>query len=215
MAPPAIPSPLRFGSFLIYAPNGKTPNALRSKNVVRKVKNDKGNTIAGTVDQLRKQFQGSVLQGLLGPNVALVPTPRSYPIREGALWPAKRVCEELVRVGLGSEVVPCLSRVKIVQKSAVAPAGARPKVAEHVASIEGSPMLRRFSRLVVVDEVVTSGSTLLASAAHLRQLFPEAEISAFSLIRTMSNLEDLETMYVPAVGEIRLSPGRETARRDP
>lgn len=216
MAAPRTPlSRLRFGAFLIYAPHGTSANAIRSKNFVVRVKNDKGAAIANGVRELCERIHGSELREFLGRDAALVPVPRSNPIKEGALWPARRVCEELVRAGLGKEVVPCLRRTVSVPKSAWAEAQARPGVAEHLASIVAEPVLAAWSRLVVVDDVVTSGTTLLASASCLMATYPSVEVVAFGLIRTMSQATDLETMYVPVVGEIVLEKLRGTVSRRP
>ena len=57
--------------------------------------------------------------------------------------------------------------------------------------------------MLVVDDVVTSGSMLLASVSKLKESYPNADIRAFALIHTMSGLE-IEHMKDPCVGSITL-----------
>lgn len=40
---------------------------------------------------------------------------------------------------------------------------------------------KNIRRVVIVDDVITTGSSVLACAKHLRRLYPEAELSAISL----------------------------------
>ena len=40
-------------------------------------------------------------------------------------------------------------------------------------------------RLLLVDDVITRGRTVLAAAARLRQVFPGCELGAFALLRTL------------------------------
>jgi len=56
--------------------------------------------------------------------------------------------------------------------------------------------------MVLVDDVVTRGSTLIACASLLDEALPAADISAFAAVRTMSDLEDVPTMREPCVGMI-------------
>jgi len=85
------------------------------------IKNDKSWTIQGTPQRMiayaarrilaeqanpPHQFLGQYLNS----QRVLVPVPRSSPIPAGALWPAKRICDELLANGLrGSEPPPDFS----------------------------------------------------------------------------------------------------------
>lgn len=53
-------------------------------------------------------------------------------------------------------------------------------------------MLANPPRITIVDNVITEGRTLLATAALLRARFPNAEIRVFALIRTMGLQPDVE-----------------------
>ena len=68
-------------------------------------------------------------------------------------------------------------------------------------------------RLLVVDDVVTSGSMLIAAASLLQETFPEAEIKAFALLRTMS-FGEVDAILAPCAGLISYEGGP-YARREP
>jgi hypothetical protein len=53
----------------------------------------------------------------------------------------------------------------------------------------------------------TKGRTLLAAAAYVRQAFPETQVQAFALLRTMSLTADIDSLVQPCIGEIRWRRG--------
>jgi adenine/guanine phosphoribosyltransferase-like PRPP-binding protein len=61
--------------------------------------------------------------------------------------------------------------------------------------------------VVLIDDVVTKGRTLLAAAARVQEAFPGTEIRAFALIRTMGLTHTLERLLDPCIGEIRWRRG--------
>jgi orotate phosphoribosyltransferase-like protein len=64
-------------------------------------------------------------------------------------------------------------------------------------------MLSPQQRLIIVDDVVTRGATLLACYARLSEAYPDVPISVFALIRTMSGAE-IAKMLDPVTGTIKL-----------
>jgi pyrimidine operon attenuation protein/uracil phosphoribosyltransferase len=68
-------------------------------------------------------------------------------------------------------------------------------------------------RIVLVDDVITKGRTILAAAARLHDAFPNADIRAFALVRTMGFLPDVVHLTEPCQGFVRWAGG--DARRDP
>lgn len=175
-------------------------------------------------------------------DVVLVPVPGSRP-RERTPWVGERLAWCLKDMGLADTVWPCLKRRHPVRKSAFAAAGERPSLLEHYASFvveraeanagclgrwrrtsppDGSTRTRAAGRsvraglaprLVLVDDVVTRGRTLLAAAARLSEAFPGCEIRAFALMRTLGRGEVLWRNPDPCEGEVRWLGG--DARRMP
>lgn len=164
---------------------------------------------------------------VLGAGVVLVPVPGSAPVPRGP-WVAERLAWCLKEIGLAADVWPVLRRGRPVRKSAFAPSGERPSVIEHYASFAidcaslGGAQIRRgaqvsdsrrIPRLTLVDDVITRGRTMLAAAARLREAFPDAEIRAFALLRTLGRDERLCRLLDPCGGEVRWVLG--DARRTP
>jgi hypothetical protein len=162
---------------------------------------------------LAQEFASSGLAEILGPEVALVPAPKSSPLVEGALWPARRIADDLVRRGLGKEVIPCVRRAVRVPKSAFAGVGERPTAKTHLESLAVDIPLARPSRIAVVDDVVTKGATLLAVASAVKDIFPEADVRVFAMLRTMGLQPEVERILEPCVGAIRLSAWGEADRQ--
>ncbi|HEY2037942.1 MAG TPA: phosphoribosyltransferase [Steroidobacteraceae bacterium] len=158
----------------------------------------------------------------------LIPVPGSAPTH-GTVWVGERLAWCLKELGLAAEVWPVLRRRHAVRKSAFAAAGSRPTVLEHYASLAVEPAWGdgaisgrcRFVagsggtglRLILVDDVVTRGRTLLAAAGRLREVFPGAQIRAFALVRTLGRHEMLCRVLDPCEGEVRWMSG--DARRSP
>jgi hypothetical protein len=181
------------------------------------VKNDTGGVIALAAQRIRERWPITELEGFLGPDVLLVPAPRSAPLKDAdALWPARSTCEAFVRMGHGRGVETLLHRFQPVQKSAFAGKGTRPTALEHLASIAARELeLFRPTHVTVVDDFVTTGATLLACASHLAALWPDLEVRCFGLVCTASDDEpDLERLDSPSAGHIAYNSntGRTTRR---
>jgi len=58
--------------------------------------------------------------------------------------------------------------------------------------------------LCLIDDVITKGATLLCAATRLQQTFPEADVFAFTLVRTLGFVEDIDSIVAPAVGTVTL-----------
>lgn len=59
-------------------------------------------------------------------------------------------------------------------------------------------------RVLVVDDVITKGSTALAAASRLGDLYPKADVKIFALVRTKGLVVDIERILDPAIGTVRL-----------
>jgi predicted amidophosphoribosyltransferase len=158
--------------------------------------------------RVRQQVAGaSPLAGFLGPDLLLVPVPPSAPQPAGAVWVADRLAMALVCEGLGGTVWRGLHRIRAVRKSATAAPGARPTVDAHFHSFGIDRAAMVYRRIVLIDDVVTKGRTLLAAASRVQQTFPDAQIRAFALLRTMGFVREVSRLLEPCVGEIRWRAG--------
>jgi hypothetical protein len=207
-------SELAFGAFLQYSPRGQSEVSVRSRKWCYAVKNDEPGQVRRALERMAQSQRAreAGLLDFLGADVALVPAPRSAPLQKGALWPARRICEELVMLGLGAEVVPCVRRVKAVQKSAFAQTGERPTPEVHLRSMAIDAAILTRQRIVVVDDVVTKGATLLAAASLVKASFPQADVFAFGLVRTMGFVLEVDSIIAPCVGTIRRGTDGEAKR---
>jgi hypoxanthine phosphoribosyltransferase len=76
-----------------------------------------------------------------------------------------------------------------------------------------APSLIQPARIVMVDDVVTKGRTLLAAARRVREAFPNSEVKGFALIRYLGLVPDIESFKAPINGTIDLRDG--DAERQP
>lgn len=208
-----MPSSYEYGTFANYSPRGTSDLSKRSKGVCGAIKAGKIELLESAIPHLKSE-RAAVLQPFLGADVTLVPVPRSAPLHEGALWPAKVICDVLHANGLGAEVQAYLSRIVAIPKSSSSPAAERPLVGEHVASIRAEKPFFMPDKITLVDDVLTMGRTTFACAELMRQVCPDAEIRIFAMIRTQGLVGDITAIVDPAVGTITGFPSGKT-HRDP
>lgn len=150
----------------------------------------------------------------LGATSILVPAPRSTPLPTGALWPAMKICEALLREGLGGGIEALLERVQPVQRSSSAGPGGRPGPEEHYNSsaVRQQRAFGEGTTFTIVDDVITRGASVVGFAARLADAFPQATIRTFALIRTMS-YGDVAAVLDPVEGTVTFQAG--ALRRQP
>lgn len=176
----------------MYATRANTPNASRIRNLVLFIKRDQiqVETRRPYADVLIERMAADLpasFRDLFAEESLLVPVPGAGLTRPKTVWPALSLCQALQRSGLGTSVRPLLRRVHAVPKSAGSQS--RPTLNEHYRSLAVQGTLRRPGRLVLVDDVVTSGTTLMAGGRRLAEAFPEDTIVAFALARVHSTGE--------------------------
>lgn len=184
-------SEIAFGSYLAYCPRGDTDAHRQSQRVIRFLKND---TVVGVdpkpitrlvAETLARDIHGSPLDGWFGPDVVLVPAPKSARLVTGGLWVPERLAKALVAVGLGREVVTCLERTTAVPKATFASAQDRPKAQQHYETMAVHRVLPEIRDVIIVDDVVTRGATLLGAASRLAEALPGVRVRGFAAIRTI------------------------------
>jgi predicted amidophosphoribosyltransferase len=186
---PSSPEWISCASWLVYATRATDEQAKRVKNIILQVKTDRRYAASGTpivrmvVERIVAQLDAEARIVFAG-HPMLVPVPGAGLTKPNSVWPARRVCEELIRQGLGEDVLAVVSRTTAVPKSAGS--ADRPRLDQHVRSLAIQPGLTPPSRLLVVDDVVTSGTTIMACAVKLSQAFPGVPVSGFALARVQS-----------------------------
>ncbi len=211
--PSTLFSSVSFASCYVYSPRAAGWAAESSRVMCGRVKASDPLWLphyAGCV--YRSSLRDRQLAEFFARDVVLVPVPGSARTGE-ALWTALRLAIALSQVGLGPRTWIGLRRRYAVTKSATAVSAARPSVQQHYDSFAAMPPVMPLRSVVLVDDVVTKGRTLLAAAARLRSVLPSADIRAFVLMRTQGFAHHIGHLAEPCHGVIRWAGG--DARREP
>jgi hypothetical protein len=202
-----------FASCYVYSPAGESALCARSRLLRALLKDGDARFMIKYAVRVRQQSESfSPLAGFFLPDDVLVPVPRSCP-KLGGTWVAAELAQALVREGVGSLAWPGLRRICAVRKSGTAAKGRRPTVTRHYDSLRLEPSARQLQSVVLIDDVITRGRTLLAAAARVHEAIPGVRIRAFALVRTMGMRARVENLLAPCRGEIRWIGG--DARRIP
>ena len=220
--PPSFPPRLTFGSLAIYPRKPLTTQLQKDASafIVSGVKRDAVTTrtnpprsyIQIAIDKLVELLPGSCLDGFFDSGAVLVAAPGSALSRANSVSPTRSICKALRDAGLGSEISTCLQRVKAIRKSAYCAPGERPEAIEHYETMAVDLPLHAQppERILLVDDVITRGATVMAAAARLRDAYPGAVIDVFALART-ETIGD--RFYDPCVGEITIWPNGTNVQR--
>lgn len=208
---------LEYGALLSYASHSHSDKTKQSRTLMRILKNDgfvqdppilMSQWIAQEIQRKKSTLEfGSFFH----PNTILVPIPKSSLMIQGTLWVPDRLATALVNCDLG-KVAQLLKRVKPVPKAALSIPKDRPLPDEHKQSMGVQKPLSQPSEILLVDDIITRGSTLFGAASLLADVFPGTRIRAFAAMRTITNENDFKKQYYPVVGTISLRPEGDTLR---
>lgn len=210
----ALRCTLSFASCYVYAPRGEGSLSVEARLLCRRVKASDPKWLpryAARVVELGARERR--FARLFARDAWLVPVPGCTPAcaRSTAAW---QLATALHGLGLGRGLWTGLARRLPVRKSATALLGERPTVRQHFESLSVSdapPSL--IERIVLVDDVITRGRTLLAAATRLRCKFPQADVRALAMVRTMGFLTRIDRLLAPCEGVVYWARG--DARRAP
>jgi predicted amidophosphoribosyltransferase len=191
-----------FASCYVYSPSGTGTVCERSRLLRALLKSGDARFLVKYANRVQQQAADpNQLAGFFLTDDVLVPVPGSSPRVRGH-WVAGELADALVREGLGAIAWPGLHRTCAVRKSATAARGARPSVDAHYASFVLESPPRELRSVILVDDVITKGRTLLAAAARVREALPGVPIRAFALLRTMGMTPGVRQLLNPCRGEI-------------
>lgn len=153
------------------------------------------------------------LESFVSPAAVLVPVPKSGLWQEDSLWVPDRLAKSMVQVGLGRRAARLLRRTEALPKAATSLASTRPSAYRHYETLTIQKDLEPVPEIVLVDDVVTRGDTMLGSANRLLESYPRTPIKGFAAIRTVSNPLEFTDVNQPVVGWITLRPDGHCLRR--
>ena len=197
-----------YASCYVYSPTGAGAVSERSRTLRALLKSRDAGFMRKYALRVRQQARDSpLLAGFFEAADVLVPVPGSAPCPAGRLCAAEHLSIELINAGLGGAAWSGLRRVHPVRKSATAAPGDRPTVILHYESFVVERASMSPERIVLIDDVVTKGRTLLAAASRVQEAFPRAHIRAFALVRTLGLISGVQQLLDPCQGEIRWKSG--------
>ena len=217
--PPFRSTKLEFASVLSYVPReGGGDLGDQSRDVMRILKDGRmiGSPPAPLSDLVARLINGggpevADIGSMLSPTAVLVPVPKSSLFKEESLWVPEQIANSLIRSGLGGRSARLLARTRAIAKAAtsLSSGGPRPTALEHLQTLAVQTELRSVEEIVLIDDVVTTGSTLLGCANKLLESYPSSLIRGFAVMRAVSNPVDFKQTLDPIVGAITLhSDGR-------
>lgn len=179
------------GTAFAYSPHESSSLAEKSRRSCYALKGGKQRTVDSAADRIRSLVDQGHIDEFSEPDTILTPIPGHAPRAPGAVWVSLLLAQALVKRRLGREVGQLLVRRVAVRQSRTAPPGERPSHKEHYESMSISPLLgTEPRRIVVIDDVLTRGATMMAAVTRLREAFPAVDIGAFAFVRTTRHLGD-------------------------
>lgn len=201
---------MEFGSYLAYTPRPTNPVQRLSKNITLALKEDEFLSKPQIpvseflVRELLRNMATLPFLDFFESKPTLVPAPSSSLAKPGTLWVPARIADAMVRNGLGTSVVEALIRIKALPKAATSTPENRPTAQDHYESMSIQKQLKELDDIVLVDDVITRGATLIGAANRLVEVYPKARIRAFAMVRTISSTSEFTATLSPARGTVRL-----------
>jgi glutamine phosphoribosylpyrophosphate amidotransferase len=203
---------LTFAAPLVYSSRGTSSIAKKSRALRDRIKRGDEDLFRQIAEHVGELVRDGRFPGFLGDDVLLVPVPGHAPLARGARNNASRIASALIAEKLAHEMADSLVRARPVAKSAFAKPADRPRAADHFHSLEMARSLLPPRRILLVDDFVTRGATLIGAASRVQEVFPGVEVRAFPLVRSITD-GDIPTIREPCVGTVELDADGECRRR--
>lgn len=208
-------SEITFASLVTYCPRGESDEIRKSQTLMRQLKGNRmlrSESAAAFVSRRVREMSPPAVLPFLGPDVALVPIPRSSLQKPGALWPALEIANALHAHGFGTRVLPCLRRGTAVNKAATASSKDRPNPKAHFDSLEITAPLDLPATVTLIDDVITRGAQMLGAAWRIWSVRPDVVVRGFAVMRTISRPEDFSAIAAPCAGRVTMGRDNECRR---
>lgn len=88
----------------------------------------------------------------------------------------------------------------------------RPRATNHYNTL-GVETVHGAGEILIIDDVITRGASMMGAANRLADAFPDAKIRGFAITRTVSRSEEFRSIEDPQIGSIRLEANGETCRK--
>jgi predicted amidophosphoribosyltransferase len=137
-------------------------------------------------------------------------------MKEDTMWVPQRLAEALSKEGLGIAIKIFLERVVALRKSATS--HDKPTAIEHYNSlhVRTQKTLSEPKEILLIDDIVTRGATILGAANRLKEAFPKSSIRAFAAMRTMTPpYAYFKSIYDPCEGNIETQDDGQNTLRKP
>ncbi len=189
---PLFPPRLEFGTLLAYPPRHLIEGE-NARTLIFTIKRDGPSLTPGVslIEHFVRRIP-SIVQRVewwrLDGSWLAVPVPASRPTQSNAVWAAKSICLMLAKYGLVRDVAEIVTRtVALPVKAAHSPPGKRPKPKDHYETMAATaPVHGHPSKILLVDDVLSSGATIGGTAARIWDVLPGCELAAFAMARTVS-----------------------------
>ena len=202
---------LTVASLLIYPSRRQTPADDHARRIIAvDIKQAQATVLERVALRLGQLDSGHPVRQVIPDDVVLVPVPRHAPQEPKSLWPALQIARALHAAGIGAAVSPLLQRTAPIGRSTGARTAAeRPTPMRHFITIHSDTALGLSSARgphVLVDDVVTTGATLIARASRLAAIAPDEPITAFAVApaERFVSLTAATEMFAPYVERVHL-----------